>query len=169
MLHIGYVYNTEWSPANATDFSPTYGAGARLAHAWIKFTPSSAWSRLVPAPVDLSYIHDLEESAKQTKHHSTLDLIMLDGYTLITGPKSLNGVFKALQQAGDEHGIVVKRAEYGTDFLVTEEHGQGWLKGFHILEGNGVLVRPDQHILRLVDASANGPDVVASLLASLGF
>ncbi|KAF4873450.1 4-methyl-5-nitrocatechol 5-monooxygenase [Colletotrichum siamense] len=78
-LHIGYVYGDNRTPPNASKFSPKFVPGARLPHAWIIPTASSA--ALDMPSIDLSYVKELSPIDVEHRRYSTLDLIKVDTFT----------------------------------------------------------------------------------------
>ncbi|EMR63979.1 putative -dichlorophenol 6-monooxygenase protein [Eutypa lata UCREL1] len=71
-IHIGYVYGDKTMPRNASDFTPKFGTGARLPHAWITFEDGKTPRGI--GPVDVSYVKELSEKEILARRYSTLDL-----------------------------------------------------------------------------------------------
>ncbi|OCT49141.1 3-(3-hydroxy-phenyl)propionate hydroxylase [Cladophialophora carrionii] len=140
-LHIGYVYGSDTIPPHASRYTPKFQVGARLPHAWIRLPCSPL------KPVDVSYVEEFSPEDVELRQYSTLDLCDLDKFTLIG----------ELEVAG------VKTCVPGKDFDVVGEAGQQWLKGAGLQDGGGLLVRPDQHILMLLDADTKVEEVESCL------
>ncbi|ETI26007.1 hypothetical protein G647_02784 [Cladophialophora carrionii CBS 160.54] len=140
-LHIGYVYGSDTIPPHASRYTPKFQVGARLPHAWIRLPCSPL------KPVDVSYVEEFSPEDVELRQYSTLDLCDLDKLTLVG----------ELQVPG------IKTCVPGKDFDVVGEAGQQWLKGAGLQVGGGLLVRPDQHILMLLDADTTVEEVEACL------
>ncbi|EXJ56965.1 hypothetical protein A1O7_07309 [Cladophialophora yegresii CBS 114405] len=136
-LHIGYVYGSNTVPPHASRYTPKFQVGARLPHAWVRL-PRSALK-----PVDVSYVEEFSPKDVELRQYSTLDLCAFDRFTLI-GRFEVPGVKTCVPRK---------------DFDVVGEAGQQWSKGAGLLDGGGLLVRPDQHILMLLDANTKVEDV----------
>lgn len=167
MLHIGYVYEPDWNPPNATDFHPAYRKGARLAHAWIN--PLTPCVNKLPQ-VNLSYLSgDLPDDKIATWTYSTLDVVPPTSYAFIFAkgsPWASNAAQLKAQLAAQHVPIVL--VEVGTDFeFVEPAAGQEWLEGFSLTSGSAVLVRPDQHVAVVADTTQSVDDVTDTILAGL--
>ncbi|OAL33029.1 hypothetical protein AYO22_00114 [Fonsecaea multimorphosa] len=145
-LHIGYVYGSKEIPPHASKYTPKFEVGARLPHAWIRLPHS----RL--KPVDVSYVDEFSPADLESHRFSTLDLCDLDKFTLL-GELDVPGV---------------KTCRVGRDFEVIGEAGQKWLAAARMDVGGGLLVRPDQHILMLLDVGTTTEEVQRRLNAHLG-
>lgn len=111
--------------------------GARLPHTWI--TPRQTHL----APVDVSYVTELSAEEARCRKYSMLDLCEPSQFTLI----------------GDLQVPGVKSFRLGQDFEVIQPEGDWWLERTGLLEGGGLLVRPDQHILMVLTAETTTQDV----------
>lgn len=148
-LHIGYVYGSESIPPHASKYTPKFEVGARLPHAWIR--PR----RIALQAVDVSYVDELSPEQIDARRYSTLDLCELDQFTLI----------------GADHLEVpgVRSCRLGTDFeLIRGRAGEDWLTGARLKEGGGLLIRPDQHILMVLDKTTTVKDVHEALRQHMG-
>lgn len=161
-LHIGYVYGDKSYPANASNYTPKYCPGARLPHTWIRSTLISQ------PPVDLSYIQELSETDLAKKQFSTLDLCAFDAFTLILGPTD-NTLAEHLRASFDGYALKINAVYLNKDFEVIDGiEGKKWIDEFGLESGSGVLVRPDQHILRTVHKDTALDEVVETLADHLG-
>ncbi|KIW10485.1 hypothetical protein PV08_11449 [Exophiala spinifera] len=142
-LHIGYVYGDRSIPPHASKYVPKFTVGARLPHAWIRLLPQSQRTTPTLAPVDVSYIDEFSEEDIRLRQYSTLDLCDMDKFTLL-GNLDVPGV---------------KTFRPGRDFEVVGPGAGEWLDSSRLPEGGGLLVRPDQHILMVLDADTTAHDV----------
>lgn len=152
MLHIGYVYEPHWSPANATDFVPAYRIGARLPHAWIRTLNGSQVAKRLP-PIDLIYLAgDLSEELISTWRYSTLDLVPMDRFILICDSTShWAKSYTQIEELRRATGIPMAMAVYGKSFEILEQKAAAaWRDGFGLDQGVAVIVRPDQHVALVV-------------------
>ncbi|KAK5280433.1 hypothetical protein LTR40_006352, partial [Exophiala xenobiotica] len=145
-LHIGYVYGDYSIPPNASRYVPKFRVGARLPHAWIRPAQTTL------APVDVSYVDEFSSEDICLRRYSTLDLCDFDKFTLI----------------GDLEVPGVKTCRPGRDFEVVGPEGEEWLEAAGCREGGGLLLRPDQHILMVLDASTTVQDVQRVMKQHLG-
>jgi len=133
-LQLGFRYERgalvpDGTPAPAVanpvrEYVPTGRPGARLPHAWV--------------------VRDGERA-------STLDLLPLDRFTLIAGPRG--GAWVAA--AGRIDSPPLTRVEIGRD--VADESG-AWRQMLGIAEDGALLVRPDQHVAWRSAGPASDPD-----------
>lgn len=164
-LHIGYVYGDEEIPSNVSVFHPSCVPGARIPHAWIKVPPGKMQ---LPA-IDNSYVHEFTKEEILTKQYSTLDLCRLDTFTLIVDESNasqfksmVNEAFAALPK-DIQKVLPLQMVVLGVDFdLQVGLENQSWMKLMGLKE-QGVLIRPDQHILSCIPSKA-GPDNLALAL-----
>lgn len=173
-LHIGYVYGSTEIPSNASDYTPKYIPGARLPHTWIQFPERSHIQH--PPPVDVSYIAEFSAEDVKARQHSTLDLCAPDAFTLIVdGTNAGNlerwrGLAEQIKAYAWQKGIPINFRYSGVDFQVLPgAQGDAWGQGFGLVEGGGVLVRPDQHILMVLGQDSSVLEVRRGLEAHLGF
>ncbi|KAI0136212.1 FAD binding domain-containing protein [Xylariales sp. AK1849] len=168
-LHIGYVYGREQPPPHASHYSPKFVAGARLPHAWIKFQESK-----VPAhftPIDVSYVKEWTGEEISGRAASTLDLCPFDSLTLIVGSRGAWGQrVQTCRGSLKRHNIQISLWASDTDFeFVYPKQEQLFAQGAQLADGGGILVRPDQHILAILDPEASTKDVGQLVLDHLGF
>jgi len=145
-LHIGYVYGSELIPPHASKYTPKFQVGARLPHAWIR-RPQTTLNA-----VDVSYVDEFSPEDIDARQYSTLDLCDLDKFTLV----------------GDLDVPGVKTCRPGRDFELIGQAGEEWLSGAGLKTGGGLLVRPDQHILMVLDADSTVEEVQDVLRQHLG-
>ncbi|KAK7890763.1 hypothetical protein LTR67_007972 [Exophiala xenobiotica] len=145
-LHIGYVYGDYSIPPHASRYVPKFRVGARLPHAWIRPVQTTL------APVDVSYVDEFSSEDISLRRYSTLDLCDFDKFTLI----------------GDLEVPGVETCRPGRDFEVVGPEGEEWLEAAGCRGGGGLLLRPDQHILMVLDASTTVQDVQHVMKQHLG-
>ncbi|KAK1673122.1 FAD binding domain-containing protein [Colletotrichum godetiae] len=167
-IHIGYVYGDKKPPANASDFIPKFMVGARLPHAWIKFTGSNDSYELLQQPIDTSYVKELSYERIEAQRFSTLDLAKAGTFALIAP-------YRAGWSQRFEHcreilgtGLASRLQLWGadSDFSFSYDNHRRLFEaqgGFS--QGRAVLVRPDQHILGCLGSDASAEDII-SLIAS---
>lgn len=142
-LQLGYAYDSgallpdgEPRPAVANpvrDFVPSSAPGARLPHGWVEV----AGKRL-----------------------STLDLIALDGLTLLVGPAG-----EVWAQAGSRTTVPLHVRRFGIEI---EDPQCWWLQTAQLPPDGALLVRPDQHIaFRSRHALADATDLLGAAVASI--
>jgi hypothetical protein len=136
-LHIGYVYGSNEIPPHASKYTPKFLVGARLPHAWIRPVQPTLPS------VDVSYVDEFTPEEIECRQYSTLDLCDFDKFTLIGNLDVPN----------------VKTLRLGRDFTVVGEAGVKWVEGAGLERGGGLLIRPDQHILMVLDPDTTVEDV----------
>lgn len=165
-IHIGYVYGINEAPAHASHYSPKFVPGSRLPHAWIKINGPAA----LP-PVDVSYVKEFSEQDIKSRRYSTLDLCHYDRFTLLVGSREQwSERFQALEASLKRRGVRVALAAAYHDFDFTyERQGLLFSKEGNLRSGGGVLIRPDQHLLRLVQPTDSVASIKKSLLEHLGF
>ncbi|CAI7596681.1 unnamed protein product [Penicillium palitans] len=170
-LHIGYVYGATKPPAHASRYSPKFVPGARLPHSWISFpghlslgTQAAKRSSLPRDPVDVSYVRELDASQVRVCQWSTLDLCGPDSWTLILGKEQRNPHIALLQKHFNVIGLTLNTWRLGVDFEIVR---QSWFAG-ELVNGGGILIRPDQHILARVPTETSGEDVIEEVSKHLG-
>lgn len=170
-LHIGYVYGRQglYQPPHASIFQAKYVSGARLAHAWISPRAHLLERRL--RPIDVSYVWEFDQSQVATRRFSTLDLVPSDGFALIVGARRewsdrSASVQRRLRLRGVRFELFVANG-VDFDFSVPSE-GAIFAERAGLLDGDGMLVRPDQHILSTVDAKAESDEITNAILEHLG-
>jgi hypothetical protein len=102
--------------------------------------------------VDVSYVDEFSSEDISLRRYSTLDLCDFAEFTLI----------------GDLEVPGVKTCRPGRDFEVVGPEGEKWLKAAGCRGGGGLLLRPDQHILMVLDASTTVLDVQRVMKQHLG-
>lgn len=173
-------------PPHASHYSPKYVQGARLPHAWIKVSKPELIKGI--APVDLSYVSELSQEKIEACRWSTLDLCAPDSFTLIQAdtPQAHERAaeIRRLLECGAPHsattlngfgfhgapqtsmGQVLRVITYGRDFgTLVVPAGEAFVKQAHLTEilGGGVLVRPDQHILMMVEQDTTAIEIVSTI------
>lgn len=170
-LHIGYVYGATKPPPHASRYSPKFVPGARLPHCWISFpghlSPEAqvAKSSLLPQePVDVSYVKELGADQVRACQWCTLDLCGPDSWSLIPGKEYQNPSIALLQKQLNVIGLSLNTWRLGVDFEIVR---QSWFAD-ELVNGGGILIRPDQHILARVSTETNVEDVVEEVRKHLG-
>ena len=142
-LQLGFAYDDgavvadgsdKPAPANPVrDFIPTSRPGARLAHGWVE---------------------------RGGRRVSTLDLVSLDRFTLLTGPRG-----SAWIEAARKIDLPIQCLRIDRDFA----DPAGWWTSVAEMERNGVLVvRPDQHVaFRSRHGAADHQAVLEGALAAI--
>ena len=70
----------------------------------------------------------------------------------------------------EARGVPLRIVALGEDFvMVPGQSGQTWLERSRLLEGGGIVVRPDQHILQVAQREASGTEIADCILGHLGF
>lgn len=165
-IHIGYVYGMNQAPAHASHYTPKFVPGARLPHAWIKIKGPTT----LP-PLDVSYIKEFSEQDVKSRQFSTLDLCSYDRFTLLVGSREKWAQrFQTLEAAMTQYGIRVGLVVAHHDFdFVYERQEQLFAVEGNLSSGFGLLVRPDQHLLRLVQPMDSVASIAKSLVEHQGF
>ncbi|KAK4866366.1 hypothetical protein LT330_008298 [Penicillium expansum] len=170
-LHIGYVYGATKPPSHASHYSPKFVPGARLPHAWITFpeqvsaeTEAAKRSSLPQEPVDVSYVKELDADQVRACQWSTLDLCGSDSWTLILGKEQQRPHIMLFQKHCNVIGLPLNTWCLGSDFEIIR---QSWFAD-ELIDGGGILIRPDQHILARVSFETNGEDLIAEVNKHLG-
>lgn len=167
-LHIGYVYGTKDFPPHASHYAAKYIVGARLPHAWVQ-NPEPALVKGIFAS-DVSYISELGAEEVAARRWSTLDLCRFDTMTLFQAdtPSARHRAIHLEQLLaenpilGKHSGRILRRVTYGVDFeTLPGTPGANFVENARLtsaLDG-GVLVRPDQHILMMIDTKTSAQDI----------
>lgn len=149
-LHLGYVYGSKVFPPDASDYTPKAVAGARLPHVWI--TPSKDLLPTFPHAVDLGFVKELSDQDRSARQYSSLDLCEFGAFTFIVNGKASQVVDEAVQRL-TKAGVPVNVRALSKDFEVVNTEGSAeWSASLGLNAGGAVLVRPDQHIVALVDS-----------------
>ena len=165
-LHIGYVYGSTSIPPHASRYVPQFVPGARLPHVWIEPSPSLA--RSLPPAVDLRYVSEMKEDDRKQRRYSVLDLCSCRAFTLISpkGTSFIENTATAVDLLGEPQ-VPVNALTYDEDFSITVGKDD-WLQATGLRSGGAVLVRPDQHILALVQAETDAVGIANMLTTHLG-
>ncbi|OJJ48746.1 hypothetical protein ASPZODRAFT_158388 [Penicilliopsis zonata CBS 506.65] len=170
-LHVGYVYGDDKIPPHASTYTPVCIPGARLPHAWIQVLAPEK----VPLPaIDCSYVTDLSPAEVRAKQFSTLDLCAFDAFTLFVDARSaalwehrLRDVRQRLPPSVAA-SLKLRIAVCGVDFELHPGHNStAWLQLMKLSDGQGTLVRPDQHILMCFDSQSRPEEVLDALQGHL--
>lgn len=165
-IHIGYVYGMNKAPAHASHYTPKFVPGARLPHAWISIKGTAA----LP-PVDVSYVKEFSEQDIKSRQYSTMDLCSYDRFTLLVGSRDQWAErFQGLEAAMKQYGVGLSLVAAHHDFeFVYERQEKLFAAEGGMSSGGGLLIRPDQHILRLVQPTDPVASIEKSLVEHLGF
>ena len=165
------MYGATEPPAHASHYTPKFVPGARLPHAWISFpdqfspeTEAAKRSSLPQKPVDISYVRELDLDQVRACQWSTLDLCGPDSWTLVLGQEQEIPHITLLQKHCNMIGVRLNIWRLGVDFEIIR---QSWFAD-ELVNGGGVLIRPDQHILARVSAETNGEDLIMEVNNHLG-
>lgn len=122
-------------------------------------------------PIDLSYVKEFSEQDVKSRQYSTLDLCMYDRFTLLVGSQGpWIQRFQALEAAMKRYGARIVLVVAYRDFeFVFKEQEQLFIAEGQLGVGGGLLVRPDQHMLRLVQPKDSVACIEKSLVEHLGF
>lgn len=169
-LHIGYVYGDNRIPENASVYEPVCVPGARLPHAWIKLSDPEKVQ--LPA-IDSSYIGaNPQKVAEMT--YSTLDLCRFDTFTILVDESSFSqfkpAIEKAFQQVAEitASSLSLQVIVEGLDFML-QPGQEKWDDVVPLRQGKVVLVRPDQHILAVLDRQDSAAQIVEALMSHLAW
>lgn len=164
-IHIGYVYGRKEPPAHASKFTPKFVPGARLPHAWIRMKNSPD----LPA-IDVSYVKEFSPHEVAARRYSTLDLCPFDKFTLLVGSRTAwTERFKDLEGSVRGHGVGLCISVAGEDFdFVDQKYAEHFADEADMSTGGGLLIRPDQHILRILRTDDKAEELHAAILAHLG-
>ncbi|KXH30568.1 FAD binding domain-containing protein [Colletotrichum nymphaeae SA-01] len=163
-IHIGYVYGDTKPPANASDFTPKFQAGARLPHAWIKFTEPNDQRKVPHQPIDTSYVKELSNEQIEAQRYSTLDLANAGTFSLIVPFRTTwTQRFEECKEALKEK-LSSRFMLWGADVdfqFASDSHRELYDTKGGFSEGSAILVRPDQHILGCISPGASASDIIA--------
>jgi hypothetical protein len=167
-LHIGYVYGDNRIPDNASVYEPVCVPGARLPHAWIKLSDPEKVH--LPA-IDSSYVGAHPQKVAEMTY-STLDLCRFDTFTILVDESSFSQFRPAFQKAFQEvaemtaSSLSMQVVVMGLDFLL-QPGQEKWDDVVPLKQGKVVLVRPDQHILAVLDRKDSAVHIVEALKSHL--
>ncbi|GES65436.1 monooxygenase, FAD-binding [Aspergillus terreus] len=169
-LHIGYVYGDNRIPDNASVYEPLCVPGARLPHAWVKLLDPE---RVQLPAIDSSYAV-AEPQRVDAMTYSTLDLCRFDAFTILVDERSSSqfeaAAKSALAQipASVASGLLLRVIVKGVDFLL-QPGQEKWDDVVLLKQGQAVLVRPDQHILAVLNRDAGAAHIEEALKSYLGW
>lgn len=168
-LHIGYVYGDKRIPDNASAYEPICVPGARLPHAWIKLVDPKKVQ--LPA-IDSSYV-GVDSQKIEDMTYSTLDLCRFDTFTVLVD-KDFSSNFEATVQealkqlpAKVASKLSLQVFVKDVDFLL-QPGQEKWDDVVPLNKGWAVLVRPDQHILAVLDRNTGTAGILEALRGSFG-
>lgn len=140
--------------------------GTRLPHAWVRIKGNAA----LP-PIDVSYVKEFSEQDVKSRQYSTLDLCMYDRFTLLVGSEGQwIERFQALEAAVKQYGATIALVADHRDFeFVFKRQEQLFTTEGKLGMGGGLLIRPDQHVLRLVQPTDPVACIEKSMVEHLGF
>lgn len=164
-IHIGYVYGRKEPPAHASKYTPKFVPGARLPHAWIRMKNSSSQSA-----IDVSYVKEFSQQDIENRKYSTLDLCPFDKFTLVVGSRTeWADRFRDLRSSMEAYGVQVSCRAAGEDFdFVDQKVADLYISKARLGSGGGLLVRPDQHILQVLDSDDGPEELGTAVLRHLG-
>ncbi|KXH26613.1 FAD binding domain-containing protein [Colletotrichum simmondsii] len=170
-IHIGYVYGDTKPPANASDFTPKFQAGARLPHAWIQFTEPNDQRKIMYQPIDTSYVKELSDEQVEAQRYSTLDLVNAGTFCLIVPCRTAwTQRFEECKEALKEKlssRFILWSADIDFQFT-SDSHRELYDTKCGFSEGGAILVRPDQHILGCISPDASTSDIIALIADHVG-
>lgn len=132
----------------------------------------------------LSYVPELSPAQIANYRYSTLDLCAFDSFTLISSNDASattraeeiqrllmrDEVLGPHQRGTGSPLLSVHSLTIEQDFRVLEsENGNEWLGHTRLLAGGGVLVRPDQHVLLMLDGGTTAEEVLLAMRGHLLF
>lgn len=123
-------------------------------------------------------MEELSSADRQLREYSTLDLCRFDSFTLIINSShfqserasKLEDLLK--EETGSGASIPVNFAVLGVDFeIVFEDQAREWLERFGLNpdQSGGVLIRPDQHILHVLDGNVSAQELATVLRSAAGW
>lgn len=105
-------------------------------------------------PVDVSYVKEFSEEEIESRQYSMLDLCPFNSFTLLVGSRSQwarDGRFRTLDVSLKSLGVKICLWVAGEDYdFVDEKYADMFATKANFGSGGGLLVRPDQHLLRVV-------------------
>ncbi|KAK6073120.1 FAD binding domain-containing protein [Seiridium cupressi] len=166
-LHIGYTYGEKGVPSHASQYAPKFVPGARLPHAWIRVRDGKALEPL--EPLDVSYVKEWSSEDVSARQASILDLCLYHSFTLIVGSRSgWEQRMGELQDHLQKRNIQIRLWVAGTDFeFVFQKHEQQFDEGSRLMNGGGILIRPDQHILAVLGPGDKSSELERHILHHL--
>lgn len=166
-LHIGYVYGDTETPDHASHFKPSFRAGSRLPHAWLRGPLPACIPRL--KPVDLGYVTELSAEERKARQYSTLDLCAYDAWTVLL-PSNGAALHASIASAMAKFpGVKMNRLRFGKDFDVMAAKAEwSWAEESGLTHGRTLLIRPDQHIFGSYGIDSEAEDLGQRVSAFLG-
>lgn len=121
-------------------------------------------------PVDVSYVKEFSKQEVEARQYSTLDLCPFDSFTLLVGSRSEWAErFRALEDSLGSLGVKVCLHVAGEDFhFVDEKYARLFAAKASLELGGGLLVRPDQHLLRMIKPNDTWEDLSTEVMKQLG-
>jgi hypothetical protein len=127
-------------------------------------------------PVDLTHVEELAQAEREQRRYSTLDLCRYDTFTLIVNSNQANIKRSAelinIAQKRGQLTIPLRVLHLGVDFnIVFADKAKDWIEKFQLGDEQcgGVLVRPDQHILALLDSDTTPQQLLEMLEEAMGW
>ena len=112
----------------------------------------------------MSYVKELDADQVRACRWSTLDLCGPDSWALILGKEHQNPHIALLQKHCNVIGLILNTWRLGVDFEIVR---QSWFAD-ELVNGGGILIRPDQHILARVSTETTGEDLIEEVNKHLG-
>lgn len=102
--------------------------------------------------IDVSYVKELSQQEIEVRKYSTLDLCSFDKFTLLVGSRTAWAKrFQDLKGSMRGLGVQLHFCVAGEDFdFVHQKYADRFADGADLNNGGGLLIRPDQHILRIL-------------------
>lgn len=125
---------------------------------------------MVCLPVDVSYVNELSKEDVRARQFSTLDLCHFDRFTLLAPSREAwsaryEDARTKLKARGSDLGLWAAGSDFSFVYksqLDLFDRGVGWLGG------GALLVRPDQHVLGILDSETTADEVVSLIRSHLG-
>lgn len=119
----------------------------------------------------MAYVKEFSGQDVKSRQYSTLDLCMYDCFTLLVGSQNQWTVrFQNLEATMKRYGARIVLVVAYRDFeFVFKEQEQLFTAEGQLGVGGGLLIRPDQHVLRLVQPKDSVACIEKSLVEHLGF
>ena len=169
-LHIGYIYGDMKIPACASTYTPSFIPGARLPHAWLVGKPIVNLTQDI-TPIDSSYVEEFSEEGLKAREYSVLDICASDAFTIFADARFKDhwcGAVEQLRLKFPEHPKI-NLALLGEHFdLMKSQRPNTWAADMGISTGGAVVVRPDQHILAVLDRQSAFEHVIRPFEKHLG-
>lgn len=120
--------------------------------------------------IDVSYVKELSQDEIEARKYSTLDLCPFDKFTLIVGSRSAwSERFQDLERFVKGHGVQLCSWVAGEDFdFVDQKYTDRFANEVDLYTGGGLLIRPDQHILRILRTDDKAEELHTIILEHFG-